>query len=90
MRLEKVKTPGLAHLSYFLSAGGEAAIIDPRRDIDVYLELARNDGAVIKHVFETHLTLRTWVQNDSRSTRETFSRSGFTAATPTLVLISVG
>ncbi|MFO7552872.1 MAG: MBL fold metallo-hydrolase [Haliea sp.] len=54
MRLEKIKTPGLAHLSYFLSADGEAAVIDPRRDIDVYLELARAEGAVIKHVFETH------------------------------------
>ncbi len=54
MQLVKIKTPGLAHLSYFLSSGGEAAIIDPRRDIDVYLELARAEGAVIKHVFETH------------------------------------
>lgn len=54
MRLEKIKTMGLAHLSYFLSADGEAAIIDPRRDIDVYLDLARAEGAVIKHVFETH------------------------------------
>ena len=35
MRLEKIKTAGLAHLSYFLSADGEAAIIDPRRDIAV-------------------------------------------------------
>ena len=54
MRLEKIKTAGLAHLSYFLSANGEAAIIDPRRDIDVYLDLARAENAVIKHVFETH------------------------------------
>ncbi|MBC54799.1 MAG: MBL fold metallo-hydrolase [Gammaproteobacteria bacterium] len=54
MRLEKIKTPGLAHLSYFLSADGEAAVIDPRRDIEVYLELARAEGAIIKHVFETH------------------------------------
>ena len=54
MRLEKIKTPGLAHLSYFLSADGEAAVVDPRRDIDVYLDLARANGAIIKHVFETH------------------------------------
>ncbi|OFE12451.1 hydrolase [Pseudohongiella acticola] len=54
MRLEKIKTPGLAHLSYFLSADGEAAVIDPRRDIEVYLELARAEGAIITHVFETH------------------------------------
>ncbi len=54
MRLEKIKTPGLAHLSYFLSSDGEAAVIDPRRDIDVYLQLARAEGVVIKHVFETH------------------------------------
>lgn len=54
MRLEKIKTPGLAHLSYFLSSDGEAAVIDPRRDIEVYLNLARDEGAVIRHVFETH------------------------------------
>jgi hydroxyacylglutathione hydrolase len=54
MLIEKIKTPGLAHLSYFLSADGEAAVIDPRRDIDVYLDLARANGAIIKHVFETH------------------------------------
>ena len=54
MRLEKIKTQGLAHLSYFLSADGEAAVIDPRRDIDIYLDLAREEGSVIKHVFETH------------------------------------
>ena len=54
MQLEKIKTPGLAHLSYVLIADGEAAVIDPRRDIDVYLDLARASGAIIKHVFETH------------------------------------
>ena len=54
MRLEKIKTQGLAHLSYFLSADGEAAVIDPRRDIGIYLDLAREEGSVIKHVFETH------------------------------------
>jgi hydroxyacylglutathione hydrolase len=54
MFLEKVKTPGLAHLSYILGQQGEAAVIDPRRDFEVYLDIARRNGASITHVFETH------------------------------------
>lgn len=54
MLLEKIKTPGLAHLSYLLGAGGQAAVIDPRRDCDVYLEIARAEGMEITHIFETH------------------------------------
>ncbi|WOI52179.1 MBL fold metallo-hydrolase [Parvularcula sp. LCG005] len=54
MKLEKIKTEGLAHLSYLLTSNGEAAVIDPRRDIDVYLDPARRDGCRITHIFETH------------------------------------
>lgn len=54
MFLEKVKTPGLAHLSWVVGDGTRAAVIDPRRDIGVYLDIAREQGAQITHVLETH------------------------------------
>ncbi len=54
MFIEKIKTEGLAHLSYLLGGGGEAAVIDPRRDCEVYLEMARSRGLRITHIFETH------------------------------------
>ncbi|MCO4753592.1 MAG: MBL fold metallo-hydrolase [Bacteriovoracaceae bacterium] len=54
MRFERIKTPGLAHLSYFLCSEKEAIIVDPRRDIDVYIELAHEQGVEIKYVLETH------------------------------------
>ncbi|MBY6205525.1 MBL fold metallo-hydrolase [Halomonas denitrificans] len=54
MFLEKVKTPGLAHLSWVIGDADQAAVIDPRRDIDVYLEIAKSQGARITHVIETH------------------------------------
>ncbi len=54
MILETVRSDGLAHLSYLVGHKGRAAVIDPRRDIDVYLRLARRHGCRITHVFETH------------------------------------
>ena len=54
MFLETVRQEGLAQLSYVCGDGGQAAVIDPRRDGDVYLEAAARNGARITHVFETH------------------------------------
>jgi len=54
MFLHKIKSNGLAHLSYMIGSNGEAAIIDPRRDINVYMDIARNEDVRITHVFETH------------------------------------
>ena len=54
MILETVKSGGISHNSYFLGSGGEAAVIDPRRDVDVYLDLAERDGMNIRYIFETH------------------------------------
>lgn len=54
MILEKVKTLGLSHLSYLIGSGSEAAVIDPRRDCDIYIEKARAEGLTITHIFETH------------------------------------
>jgi hydroxyacylglutathione hydrolase len=54
---EMVRTDGLAHLSYLIGdrSSGRAAVIDPRRDVDVYLELARQHRLTITHAVETHI-----------------------------------
>ena len=54
MILEKIKSDGLAHLSYFLGDEDEAVVIDPRRDCEVYLDIAAREGMRITHIFETH------------------------------------
>lgn len=54
MRIETVKSPGIAHASYYVSDRGHAFVVDPRRDIDDYLRFADEDCAVIDYVFETH------------------------------------
>lgn len=54
MLFETIKTPGLSHLSYLLGSNGQAAVIDPRRDCDIYIEKARASGLTITHIFETH------------------------------------
>ena len=45
----------LAQASYMIGSEGEAAVVDPRRDVDLYLETARAEGLTIKYVIETHL-----------------------------------
>ncbi|HEY1658505.1 MAG TPA: rhodanese-like domain-containing protein [Candidatus Sulfotelmatobacter sp.] len=45
----------LAHASYILISDGEAVIVDPQRDVEIYCEAAAAHGAKILHVFETHL-----------------------------------
>ncbi len=45
----------LAQASYMIGSEGEAAVVDPRRDVEVYLEEARARGLTIRHVIETHL-----------------------------------
>ncbi|MDN5565959.1 MAG: MBL fold metallo-hydrolase [Psychrobacter sp.] len=54
MLLEKIKTPGLSHLSYLIGSNGQAAVIDPRRDCAIYVDKARAAGLEITHIFETH------------------------------------
>ncbi|MEZ6183699.1 MAG: MBL fold metallo-hydrolase [Planctomycetota bacterium] len=54
MLFETVETPGLAQRSYLIGSQGQAAVIDPRRDCEVYLELARKRGLEIRYVLETH------------------------------------
>ena len=54
MKLYTVKSEGLAHNSYFLVDGNEAAVVDPRRDCQIYLHLARKNCVKIRLIFETH------------------------------------
>lgn len=54
MFIEKIKSDGLAHLSYLVGDGAQACVIDPRRDCDIYVEKARQRGANITHIIETH------------------------------------
>ena len=45
----------LAHASYLLASQGEAVVVDPQRDVDIYLKAAEEHGVKIRHIFETHL-----------------------------------
>ena len=45
----------LAHASYMLGSEGEAAVVDPQRDVELYLTAAAERGLTIRHIFETHL-----------------------------------
>jgi hydroxyacylglutathione hydrolase len=45
----------LAHASYMLGSEGEAAVVDPQRDVEIYLKAADQQGLQIRHIFETHL-----------------------------------
>lgn len=51
---ESLYSPGLAHMSHILGNGGQAVVIDPRRDCRNYVEIAHRHGAAITHIFETH------------------------------------
>lgn len=57
MVFETVFTEGVAHLSYLIGdkATGKAAVIDPRRDVEVYIDLARENNLAITHTVETHI-----------------------------------
>jgi hydroxyacylglutathione hydrolase len=52
-----IQTEGIAELSYLIGDDeeGVAAVFDPRPDVDVYLEMARNEKLAITHIFETHI-----------------------------------
>jgi hydroxyacylglutathione hydrolase len=54
MFLKKIKSEGIAHLSYILGDGLDAVVIDPRRDCDIYAEIAAQQGVRISRIFETH------------------------------------
>ena len=57
MYFQQITTPGLGCFSYAIGCPGAGvmAVIDPRRDIDVYLDIAQKTGLRITHIFETHI-----------------------------------
>ncbi|TNF46161.1 MAG: MBL fold metallo-hydrolase [Bacteroidetes bacterium] len=54
MKLEQIYTGCIAHAAYYLESNGEAAIFDPLREVEPYIDRAKIDNAKIKYVFETH------------------------------------
>jgi hydroxyacylglutathione hydrolase len=54
MHIQQLYTNCLAEAAYYIESNGEAAIIDPIRETEPYLELAEQRGAKIKYIFETH------------------------------------
>lgn len=54
MYIQQLYTGCLSEAAYYIESNGEAAVIDPLRDIDVYLNMARERKARIRYIFETH------------------------------------
>ncbi|MDY3537360.1 MBL fold metallo-hydrolase [Riemerella anatipestifer] len=54
MKIEQIYTGCLAQGAYYITSNGEAAIIDPLREIQPYLERLEKDGVTLKYIFETH------------------------------------
>lgn len=54
MKVEQIYTGCIAHAAYYLENNGEAAIFDPLREVQTYIDKANKDNAKIKYVFETH------------------------------------
>ncbi len=54
MIIEQIYTGCLAEAAYYIESNGEAAIIDPLREVAPYLKRAEKSGATIKYIFETH------------------------------------
>jgi glyoxylase-like metal-dependent hydrolase (beta-lactamase superfamily II)/rhodanese-related sulfurtransferase len=54
MKIEQIYTGCLAQGAYYIESDGEAAVIDPLREVKTYLQKAKKNKATIKYVFETH------------------------------------
>jgi len=54
MKVDQIYTSCLAQGSYYIESNGEAAVIDPLREVGVYMRMTSERGAKIKYVFETH------------------------------------
>ena len=55
VQIERFYLGCLAHASYLIVSDGMAAVVDPQRDVEIYLEAAARHGARIEHIIETHL-----------------------------------
>ena len=54
MKIEQIYTGCIAQAAYYLESNGEAAIFDPLREVQPYIDKAAKDNAIIKYIFETH------------------------------------
>ena len=54
MYIQQLYTGCISEAAYYVESEGVAAIIDPLRDIEEYLQLAKQRNAKIKYIFETH------------------------------------
>ena len=54
MNVEQIYTGCLAQGAYYITSNGEAAIVDPLREVQPYLERLERDGVKLKYIFETH------------------------------------
>lgn len=54
MKVEQLYTKCLAEATYYIMDNGEAAIIDPLREVAPYIEMAKADQSIIKYIFLTH------------------------------------
>ncbi|MCO6148994.1 rhodanese-like domain-containing protein [Flavobacterium sp. NRK1] len=54
MKIEQIYTGCIAQAAYYLESNGEAAIFDPLREVQPYIDKAQKDNAAIKYIFETH------------------------------------
>lgn len=54
MKVEQIYTGCIAHAAYYIESKGEAAVFDPLREVQPYIDRATTDNAKIKYVFETH------------------------------------
>lgn len=54
MFFKRIETDGLAHYSYLIGDGGKAFVIDPMRDVQIYLDIAAEEGLKITDIFESH------------------------------------
>jgi hydroxyacylglutathione hydrolase len=54
MKVEQIYTGCISHAAYYIENNGEAAIFDPLREVQPYINRAKKDTAKIKYVFETH------------------------------------
>jgi hydroxyacylglutathione hydrolase len=54
MIFERIKSAGIAHNSYLIGSGSDSAVIDPRRDCQIYADSTQARGQKIRYIFETH------------------------------------
>lgn len=54
MFFQRIKTPGIAHVAYIIADDGRAAIVDPRRDVDDYLAILKDNDLSLEYILETH------------------------------------